>query len=55
MKIYIKPDQLTYFIELVGYDKINAMEFYGITEENQLEHIGLEDVIEFLNMMTKLY
>lgn len=23
MKIYIKPEQLTYFLELVGYDKID--------------------------------
>lgn len=51
MKIYIKPEQLTYFLELVGYDKIDKMEFYGITEEGQLEAISLESITEFLNTM----
>ena len=51
MKIYIKPEQLTYFLELVGYDKIDKMEFYGVTEEGQLEAISLESITEFLNTM----
>lgn len=51
MKIYIKPEQLTYFLELVGYDKIDKMEFYGITEDDQLETISLDCITEFLNTM----
>ena len=49
MKIYIKPEQLTYFLELVGYDKIDKMEFYGITEDDQLETISLDSITESLN------
>lgn len=49
MKIYIKPEQLTHFIELVGYDKIDKMEFYGITEDNQIEKVSLEEIKSFLN------
>lgn len=49
MKIYIKPEQLTRFIELVGYDKIDKMEFYGITEDNQIEKVSSEEIKLFLN------
>lgn len=49
MKIYIKPEQLTFFLELVGYDNINKMEFYGITEDNQLEKVSLEEIELLLN------
>lgn len=49
MKIYIKPEQLTYFLELVGYDNINKIDVYGITEDDQLEKVSLEEIELFLS------
>ena len=49
MKIYIKAEQLPYFLELIGCDKINKLEFYGVTEDNKLEKVSLHDIKNFLN------